>query len=79
MAISDAFHHPLSAAVAAIHATLDQVAHDGVDPLYLPTREKAALLRDLTALLARASALRADVLAVADDLAEQTADRSPGT
>jgi hypothetical protein len=36
-------------------------------------------LCELTALSARVTALRADVLAVADDVADQTADRSPGT
>src|SRR3954470_11401080 len=79
MGISDTHSHPLRAAVAAMHAALDEVAATGVDPLYLPTPQKGSLLRDLTALAARVSALRADILAVADDLADQTADCSPGT
>jgi hypothetical protein len=69
--------HPLLAATAAIAATLDEVAE--VDPLYLPTPDKARLLAELTTLSARITALRAEALAVADDLAAQTADRAPGT
>jgi hypothetical protein len=79
MTISDTSPHPLLAAVAAMHAALDDLAAAGADPLYLPTPQKGTLLRELTALAARVSAVRADVLAVADDLADQTADRSPGT
>ncbi|HEX4472095.1 MAG TPA: DUF222 domain-containing protein, partial [Nocardioides sp.] len=69
--------HPLLAAARVIDAALDDVA--GLDPIYLTTGDKAALLVGLTRLTARVTALRADVLAVAEDLADQTADRSPGT
>jgi hypothetical protein len=71
--------HPLLAAVLAAGAALDEVAASGTDPLYLSTSQKATLLRELTALTVRATALRAEVMAVAEDLADQTADRSPGT
>lgn len=55
-------------------AALDEAA--GVDPLYLSTQDKSTLLVELTRSLARLTGLRADVLAVADDLAAQTGMRS---
>ncbi|MGC4111256.1 MAG: DUF222 domain-containing protein [Nocardioides sp.] len=66
-------------AVAGIHATLDEVTACGVDPLYVSTRDKKSLLVDLTRLQARVEALRADVLAVAEDVAVETADRTAAT
>jgi hypothetical protein len=69
--------HPLLVASHAIKAALDEVAD--VDPLYLTTGDKARLLAELTTAAARITALRAEVLAVADDVAAQTADRSAGT
>src|SRR5262245_23233199 len=77
--VAQAPRHPLLVAVASACGALDEVAAAGVDPLFLPPRDKAVLLRELTGLVARATALRAEVLAVAEDLAEQTADRSAGT
>ncbi|HEX3929320.1 MAG TPA: DUF222 domain-containing protein, partial [Nocardioides sp.] len=68
--------HALVAAARGIEAALDDVA--GSDPIFATTREKATLLVTLSRIGARVSALRADVLAVADDVAETTADRSPG-
>ncbi|MGC4111808.1 MAG: DUF222 domain-containing protein [Nocardioides sp.] len=66
-------------AVAGIHAALDEVAASGVDPMYASTRDKKSLLVDLTRLQARVDALRAEVLAVAEDVAVQTADRTAAT
>jgi hypothetical protein len=63
-------------AVAAVHDRLDQVT--GVDPMYAATADKATLLRELTRLITRASALRADVLAVAADVAVEGIARTPG-
>src|SRR4051812_27430379 len=69
--------HPLLAAAATMHATLDDVA--GTDPLYLSVGEKSALLVELTTALTRLAALRAEVLAVADDVALDHGARSAGT
>jgi hypothetical protein len=79
MAISGTSSHPLLAAVAAMHAALDEVTAAGVDPLYCSTPDKKALLVDLTRLSARVTAVRAEVLAVAEDVALEAADRSAGT
>jgi hypothetical protein len=68
--------HPLLVAVAAVHDRLDEVA--GVDPMYADTAGKALLLRELTRVLSRLSALRADVLAVAGDVAVDGIARTPG-
>lgn len=69
--------HPLLAAAHAVGTALDEVA--GVDPLYLSIPEKQALLVELTRLSARLTGLRAEVLAVADDVAVETGARSAGT
>jgi hypothetical protein len=69
--------HPLVAAVRACEGSLDQVA--GVDPLFASVEEKQTLLVELTRLSARVTALRAQVLAVGDDLAVQTGTRDPAT
>ncbi|MGC4110075.1 MAG: DUF222 domain-containing protein [Nocardioides sp.] len=66
-------------AVAGIHAALDEVTASGVDPLYVSTRDKKSLLVGLTRLQARVAALRAEVLAVAEDVAVETADRTAAT
>jgi len=73
---SGAAAHPLLAAVDAVHDRLDQVA--GVDPMDAATVDKATLLRELTRVRSRASALRADVLAVAADVAVEGIARTPG-
>lgn len=62
-----------------MHAALDEVTQVGVDPMYLSTDGKKALLVELTRLSARVTALRAEALAVAEDVAEQTADRTAAT
>jgi hypothetical protein len=45
--------------------------------MYAATADKATLLRELTRLITRASALRADVLAVAADVAVEGIARTP--
>jgi hypothetical protein len=69
--------HPLLTAVRAAEVAFDQVA--GVDPLFASVEEKQTLLVELTRLTARVTALRAQVLAVGDDLAVQTGTRDPAT
>jgi hypothetical protein len=69
--------HPLLAAARAVGAALDEAA--GVDPLYLSVEDKSVLLVELTRSMARLSSVRAEVLAVADDLADQTANHSAAT
>jgi hypothetical protein len=69
--------HLLLAAARGIGAALDEVA--GVDPLYLSADEKASLLSEITRSMARLSGLRADVLAVGEDVAVEKGARSPGT
>jgi hypothetical protein len=76
MSISPSPSHPLLAAAAAVHGVLDEAA--ATDPLYLPTQDKTTLLVDLTAAIARLTVLRADVLAVADDVALDHGARSAG-
>jgi hypothetical protein len=46
--------------------------------MYAATVDKATLLRELTRVRSRASALRADVLAVAADVAVEGIARTPG-
>jgi hypothetical protein len=74
---SPAREHPLVAAARAVGEVLDQTA--GVDPIHLTAQEKAQVLVELTRALGRVEGLRAQVLAVADDLATVTANRSAGT
>ena len=74
---SPAAKHRLLSAVARVEAVLDGVV--GVDPLYLSTTQKQELLVGLTRVLARVAGMRAQVLAVADDLAAVTSNRSAGT
>ena len=56
---------------------LDQVA--AIDPTYRTTAEKQEALLRLSALITRAQAEQLRVLAVADDIAETTGDRSTAT
>ena len=51
----------------------------GWTPLYLPVAGKMELLAELTRSIARLAALRADVLAVADDVAVETGSPSAAT
>ena len=68
--------HPLLAAARTLGKALDGAA--GVDPLFLSTDQKASLLVELTRVISRVTALREAVLAVSDDLADQTSNRSAG-
>jgi hypothetical protein len=67
--------HPVLASIEAITAALKDVAD--VDPVFLRTEEKAAVLARLTSAINQAEELRLRVLAGADDVAEQSADRDP--
>ena len=59
---------------AFLHDVLDEVL--AVDPIYLTTAEKQAVLRALPQVIARAEAAMLRVLAVADDIAIETGARS---
>jgi hypothetical protein len=68
--------HPLLAAAHTVAETLDDVAD--IDPLYLSVSQKQTLLVGLTAAITRLTGLRADVLAVAEDVASESGARSAG-
>ncbi len=63
--------HPILRATADIDAALKQVAD--VNPTFMSTGEKAAALRELSAVEARVAELRLRVLAFAGDVAQLTA------
>ena len=67
--------HPVLACAETMAAALKDVAD--VDPVFMRPEEKAAALIGLTAVLNQAEELRLRVLASADDVAEQSADRDP--
>ena len=69
--------HPLLTAVRAAEAALDEVA--GVDPLFASVEEKSRLLVELTKTIGRLTALRAQVLAVGQDLAVESGTRDSAT
>src|SRR5688572_17383611 len=73
---SPSLEHPVLRCAARIGAALDDVAE--VDPGYLPTRDKAAALLQLTRLESRLHELRLRVLADADDVALDSGARSRG-
>ena len=66
--------HPLLACFEAIDVLLDEVA--SVDPIYLRTSDKKAVLTLGARVEARMAALKMRVLATADDIAIETGDRS---
>jgi len=68
--------HPLLVCVGAVTAALDAVR--GVDPAYLPPRDKAQVLLALHRAEERLHAVKLAVLAAATDVAEDDASRSPG-
>lgn len=68
--------HPITAAVDAIDAALVQAAD--VDPLYLPMRERSALLTRVAGEIDRLIELKLRLLARSDDVAEEHGARSPG-
>ena len=66
--------HPLLAAVRVCADAFDEITE--VDPIYADGATREALLVELTRLSARVSALRAQVLAVSDDLADRLGARN---
>jgi hypothetical protein len=75
--MSNTTSHPLLQAVRVCAGAFDDVA--GIDPMYADGSTREALLVELTRLSARVTALRAQVLAVSDDLATGIASRSAAT
>jgi hypothetical protein len=73
---SPSLEHPVLRCADRIAAALDDVAD--VDPLYLPTPDKAAALVRLARVEERLHELRLRVLASADDVALDAGARSPG-
>jgi hypothetical protein len=67
-------NHPVLTALAAMEAALDEVSQ--VEPVYMSVAEKQTALMRSARVRARAEALEMRVLAAADDVAEQTGDRS---
>lgn len=61
--------------ISELHAALDQIL--SVDPIYLTTGEKQIAMIGLSRARARIEAAVMRVLAVADDVAEDSGDRSP--
>ena len=68
--------HPVLRCADRVDAALDDVAE--VDPLYLPTPDKASALLRLARAEERLHELRLRVLASADDVALDAGARSPG-
>jgi hypothetical protein len=66
--------HPLLTAARVMGRALDETA--GVDPAYLSVAEKQELLTELTRSMSRLAGLRADVLAVAGEVAAEAGARS---
>jgi hypothetical protein len=69
--------HPLLRALSSVDAALDGVA--GLDPAFLPMRDKERALVAVQRELARLEGLRLELLASADDVADEHAARSAGT
>jgi hypothetical protein len=69
--------HPLLRCLAGIDQRLDDAAD--LDPTYLPMREKERALLAVDRELARLEGLRLQLLAVADDVAQEHGARSAGT
>ena len=67
--------HPVLACVETVAAAVKDVA--GVEPAFMSTSDKATALQGLTCALAQLEELRLRILATADDVAEQAADRDP--
>ena len=65
--------HPLVRCVAGIGAALDDA--DGVGPMSMSTPEKEAALLDLDRAIERAVGLKLALMAGAEDVAAQSADR----
>lgn len=68
--------HLLVKALDGVASLLDEVA--GLDPTFLPTREKMRALRIADRLIARLEGLRLDLLAASSDVAADAGARSAG-
>jgi hypothetical protein len=68
--------HPLLRALSSVGSTLDDVV--GLDPAFLPTRDKERALLAVDRELSRLEGLRLELLAAADDVADDRAARSAG-
>ena len=68
--------HPLLRALASVDAAIDDMA--GLDPAFLPTREKERALLTVQRELARLDGLRMELLAAAGDVADDNVARSAG-
>ena len=68
--------HPLLRALWSVDAALDAAA--GIDPAFLPTRDKERALQALQQELSRLEGLRMRLLADAGDVADEHAARSAG-
>jgi len=72
--------HPLLRALSSVDAALDAVLDDGagLDPAFLPTRDKERALLAVQRELSRLEGLRMALLAEAGDVADEHAARSAG-
>ncbi len=73
---SDDHQHALLAAVASIAAELDKAAT--FNPTFVPTSDKAAALRELSAVVTRAQGLLLSVMAASGDVADEAGARNAG-
>ena len=72
----DQHQHPLLDAVASVARELDKAAT--FNPTFVPTTDKAAALRELSALVTRTQGLLMGVLAASGDVADEAGARSAG-
>src|SRR3954451_8387501 len=68
--------HPLVRALDGVAELLDGVT--GLDPTFVPTRQKMRALRSVDGVIARLGGLRLDLLSVSADVADETGARSAG-
>jgi hypothetical protein len=68
--------HPLLRALSSVCSALDDLA--GLDPAFLPTRDKERALLAVDRELSRLEGLRLELLAASDDVADDRAARSAG-
>ncbi len=68
--------HPLLDIVASLSDQLDKAST--FNPTFVPTREKATAMRELSAIVSRAQGLLLSVMAASGDVAEETGARSAG-
>ncbi len=68
--------HPLLSAVASISDQLDKATT--LNRTFVPTRDKATAMRELSTIVSRTQGLLLSVLAASGDVADQTGARSAG-